>query len=228
MTGPILAIDTALAQCAVAVVGQGVRHVIAEPMTKGHAERLPLMAREALQAVGVEAGELARVVVVTGPGSFTGVRVGIAFARGLCIGTAAQAVGVSSLEALAATAGAASEAEATAVVIDARRGEVFFQVFENGEELSEPAVATLEAASTRIAALADGRAVRLVGSGADLAAPMLASAGLAAIRSGPNVIDVVALAAHGAALATTPDGPRALYIRSPDATLPPPSPFAPQ
>lgn len=227
---PVLAIDTALARCAVAVVGGGAEHVLAEPMTKGHAERLPLMAREALEGAGVSAGELERVVVAVGPGSFTGVRVGLAFARGLCIGTKAVAVGVTSLEALAGSAGAASAGEAVAALIDARREETFLQVFDgaDGAPLGAPEIASVAAAAGRLVSLAGGRPLRLVGSGADLVLPGLVASGIAARRDGPDAIDPLALARIGAARAASPEGPRALYIRAPDATPPAPSPFAPQ
>ncbi|MEL6366116.1 MAG: tRNA (adenosine(37)-N6)-threonylcarbamoyltransferase complex dimerization subunit type 1 TsaB [Pseudomonadota bacterium] len=228
MSGPVLAIDTALAQCAVCVLTGGRANVIAEPMTKGHAERLPLMVREGLSEAGVAARDLERVVATTGPGSFTGVRVGLAFARGLGVGTETAVLGLSSLEALAISAGAAAEGEAVAAVIDAKRGEVFLQMFdgETGAALAPPAAVATDAAPGSILREADGRAVRLVGSGTALVAGALREAGAPFVESGVEAIDVRALAEAARGRTPEPGGPRALYVRAPDATPPAPSPFA--
>jgi len=229
MTGAVLAIETALAQCAVCVLEGGRETVRAEPMAKGHAETLPLMVREALEAAGVAAGDLSRIAVTVGPGSFTGVRVGLAFARGLAVGTPAEAVGISTLEAIARAAGAAAEGEAVAAVVDARRGEAFLQVFdgETGEPLSAPGLFAAEAAARAALEAAEGRALRFAGPAADPVLAAAAALGAPTVRGGPDVIDPAFLARLARSLPAVPGGPRALYVRAPDATPPAPSPFAP-
>jgi tRNA threonylcarbamoyladenosine biosynthesis protein TsaB len=115
----------------------------------GHATRLLEMSHELLAAAGVSLSEIDRVAVGVGPGTFTGLRVGVATARGLAQSLSAELVGVSSLQALAAVALAAEqrsesrsepEPEALLAVIDARRGEVFAAAYEHGDpdEPDEP------------------------------------------------------------------------------------------
>ena len=230
ISGPLLAIDTAIAQCAVAVLdGDGVATVLAEPMTRGHAERLPLMVREALVTANVAAAELARVAAVTGPGSFTGVRVGLSFARGLALASQADAVGVSSLEALAWSAEAPGDDEVVASVLDARRGEVYAQAFDprTGKALCAPMIAPVDEAARRLADAAGARRLQLIGTGADLLSMHAEETGLNVRRAAPDAIDPVNFARRAIGLPPQPDGPRALYVRGPDATPPAPSPFAP-
>src|SRR5262245_7505880 len=97
----ILGINTAGDACEAALVRDGV--VIAArsaPMTQGHDARLAPVVDEVMREAGLAVAGLQRVAVVVGPGSFTGVRVGVAFARGLALAMDIAAVGVSSLEAL--------------------------------------------------------------------------------------------------------------------------------
>ena len=101
----ILAIDTSCGAASVAVVEGGRAEplaVISRPMARGHADALPLMVEEAMR--GIEGGfpSLARIAVATGPGSFTGIRVGLAMARAMGMALAIPVVGVSTLAAFAA------------------------------------------------------------------------------------------------------------------------------
>jgi tRNA threonylcarbamoyladenosine biosynthesis protein TsaB len=98
----ILGIDASLDACSVAIVrdGRTLAH-FHEPMTRGQAERLAPMVREAAQQAGVTFAQLDRITVTTGPGSFTGVRVGLSFARALALSLNKPCIGVSTLEALA-------------------------------------------------------------------------------------------------------------------------------
>ena len=97
----ILGIDTSAGQCAVALLGDGV-FVRAQPMQRGHAEALFPMIEEVLTDAGADMAALRRIGVCTGPGSFTGVRVGVSAARGLALGLGIPAVGISRLAAVAA------------------------------------------------------------------------------------------------------------------------------
>src|SRR5438105_1650385 len=118
----ILAIDTALAACSAAVFDSAQNSVLAGeslPMKRGHAEALmPLIAR-VMDAAGVEFDELDRVVVTVGPGSFTGLRVGISAARGIALAAGKPARGVTTLAAYAAPH-MANEDVLVAAAIDAR------------------------------------------------------------------------------------------------------------
>ena len=98
-----MGIDTALRHCSVAIVNDGdVLADLSEALERGHAERLAPMVVAALEAANLNISDLDRVGVVTGPGGFTGIRVGLSFARGLAIGSPIEVAGISSLRALAA------------------------------------------------------------------------------------------------------------------------------
>ena len=125
----VLAIDTALEACSVAVFDTAHADARAQetlPMQRGHAEILmPLIARM-LDRAELEAADLDRIAVTTGPGSFTGLRVGIAAAQGLAFGTSRPIVGISALDALG-VAGLEGREGSTVVGVwmEAGRGEVF-------------------------------------------------------------------------------------------------------
>lgn len=95
-----LGIHTAMASCEIAIVrGAKILATRKETMRKGQDARLPGLVREACETAGVRLHDIERFGVVTGPGSFTGVRVGVAFARGLALATGAPCIGITSLEA---------------------------------------------------------------------------------------------------------------------------------
>jgi tRNA threonylcarbamoyladenosine biosynthesis protein TsaB len=204
----ILAIDTCLFACSAAVVQDGA--VLAgrvEPMSRGHQERLaPLVAEVMAEAGGVGFDQLDRIAVTVGPGSFTGLRVGLAFAKGLSAALAIPAVGVGSLEALAQP-----HKGRVFAVLDAKRGQVYLQAFADGAAVSAPDALPIETAAARVAELAPDL---LVGTGAALLAQMRPSAQAIAV----DHADPAAIAALGASRSPVP--PRPLYLRAPDAKLP--------
>src|SRR5271166_3979117 len=160
----VLAIDTALDACSAAVLDLDRGGVIASEtlaMTRGHAEALmPLIARVMDQAE-VEFGELDRIAVTTGPGSFTGLRVGISAARGIALATGKPAVGLSTLAAFAAPLIAADDPLPVVAVIDARHEHVYLQVFgPGGRTLVTPRLVSLVEARR----VATTGAPRLVGT----------------------------------------------------------------
>lgn len=106
----------------------------------GHATRLLGLAEELLSDTGLAWGAITRIVVGVGPGTFTGLRVGVATARGISQSLGVELVGVSSLLALshAARTHASQETVAVLPVIDARRGEIFAAVYEDEIELVAP------------------------------------------------------------------------------------------
>ena len=204
----ILALDTCLFACSAAVVHDGaVLAARVEPMSRGHQERLaPLVAEVMAEAGGVGFDQLDRIAVTVGPGSFTGLRVGLAFAKGLSAALAIPAVGVGSLEALAQP----YEGRVFAV-LDAKRGQVYLQAFADGAAVSAPDALPIETAAARVAELAPDI---LVGTGVALLAQMRPSARAIAL----DHADPAAIAALGASRSPVP--PRPLYLRAPDAKLP--------
>ena len=206
----VLGLDTCLAACSVAVLdGDRVLAHASEAMARGHQERLAPMAQAVMAEAGLVFARLDRIGATVGPGSFTGLRVGVAFAKGLASALEIPAVGVGSLEALAASAPGL-----TAAVIDARRDQVYLQVFEAGEALMAPDVLPIEIAAARLAELARGRPLTLVGSGG----PLLADAVLGATIQTPGGCDARLVARLAASRAPAPIRP--LYLRAPDAKLP--------
>lgn len=204
----VLAIDTCLFACSAAVVRDGV--VLAakvEPMDRGHQERLAPLVAELMSEAGVAFDQVDRIGVTVGPGSFTGLRVGLAFAKGLSAALGIPAVGIGSLEALAK----AHEGRVFAV-LDAKRGQVYLQAFADGVAVSAPDALPIETAAARVAELAPDV---LVGTGAKL---------LAELRPSAQVVESnhadPALVAALAAAARSPAPPRPLYLRAPDAKLP--------
>jgi len=212
----LMVIDTALGLCTAGVfevdgVNLARLGLRSEPMTKGHSERIAGFARDAATEAGVSFAHLDRIGVTVGPGSFTGLRVGLAFAQGLAAALDRPLVGISGLDALAASAGEAPE---IAALIDARRGQVYARFWRGGAADGPAEALTLEAAAGRIAALA-GEAV-LVGSGAALFADVAARRTVMALE-GPAP---EALARLTAAADPALDAARPLYLRAPDATPP--------
>jgi len=208
----LLAFDTALESCGAAVLdGDRVLAARAEPMARGHQERLAPLVAELMQEAALPFSALERIGVTVGPGSFTGLRVGLAFAKGLGVALDRPVVGIGTLQAMAASEPADGLVVAA---IDARRDQLYLQVFRDGVPASEPEALGAEAAAALVRAR--GEPVRLIGSGGPLLAPYFPAA-RSVERSGA---DPAALARLVAA-APAPDGPpRPLYLRAPDAKLP--------
>ena len=208
----VLALDTCLDACSVAVWADG--RVLAsrsEPMRRGHQERLAVMAEATMAEAGLAFSALDRIGVTLGPGSFTGLRVGLAFAKGLGVALDRPVVGVGVLEALAEGAGDGFVAAA----IDARRGQVYLQLFASGRPLMAPDVLAVEIAAARLTEICGGGPATLVGPGAALLAGVLPQATVIE-RDAPDPGVVAVLAAR----ARPPfPPPRPLYLRAPDARL---------
>ena len=214
----VLAIDTALEACSAAVFDierGGITASESLPMARGHAEAvMPLIAR-VMDLAGAEFADLDRVAVTTGPGSFTGLRVGISAARGIALAAGKPAIGLSTLAAFAAPLIAEDDTTHVVAAIDARHDQVYLQVFGiGGRTLVSPRIATLrEAARAAITAPA-----RIVGSAANQVAaawPRGAEPPLSVEhRSAP---DIGWIAHLGAAAAEGYGPPKPLYLRPPDA-----------
>jgi tRNA threonylcarbamoyladenosine biosynthesis protein TsaB len=218
----VLAIDTALGACSAAVLDTEQGGIVAsasQPMMRGHAEALiPLLGRVTAEA-HMAFRDFDRIVVTTGPGSFTGLRVGIAAARGIALSIGKPAVGLSTLSAYAAPHLAGDENTPVVVAIDARHQHVYLQVFGAGGRTSiAPRLAPL-AEAIRAAAQAPAR---IVGSAAQAVADGVAEF---PARTPPQPIvvdthrapDIAWVARIGAAVSEAQAPPKPQYLRAPDA-----------
>lgn len=214
----ILAADTALGACSVAVMQDA--RVLAhhfEAMERGHAEALAPMVDDAMRASGVMFADLDRLAVTTGPGTFTGQRVGLAFMRGLRVALKKPLVGITTLQAMCAAAMDEAGLEYAAAIHDARRGEAYLAIASNDALLLEPEILLLEDAAARIAKMIpQGAPVALAGTAAESVAASLKQGRATAVRQ-PDALWVAGLAA----MAPEPSkAPHPLYLRAPDAKLP--------
>jgi tRNA threonylcarbamoyladenosine biosynthesis protein TsaB len=208
----VLGLDTSLGACSAAVTRDGeTLAAIGEPMLRGHQERLATLVQDTLQASGVAFADLDRIGVTVGPGSFTGLRVGLAFAKGLGLALGRPCIGVGTLAALAASDPGPG---LTGAVIDARRDQVYLQMFEADAPLMAPDVLPIEIAAARLAELWRGGPVRLTGPGAAL----LAGIAPEIVRIDRQAPDPAALCRLAARAPVAPAKP--LYLRAPDARLP--------
>ncbi len=161
-----LSIDTAANLCSVALSDMQSGASICEvshDIGRGHAEILMDNISQCMREAGVDYSEIDRVISTVGPGSFTGVRVGLSVARAIGLGIRKPVIGVSNLEACASHARQklSDPSKVIQVMIDARRGEVYSQTFQNGEAMDEAGVLKVEG----ITASND---IVLCGSGAEI------------------------------------------------------------
>lgn len=207
----ILAVDTALGACSAAVLVDNQVYRRFVTMARGHAEALAPMVADVMAEAGLAYADLDRLAVTTGPGTFTGQRIGLAFMRALKVATDKPLNGVTSLAAMAAQALAEAKAETCAVLHDARRDEVYFLLAGLGE--SEPEVLGFGAAVERLKSLPG---LVLAGTAAPAAAALLPQAVLSPVTA-PDALWVARLAVDSPPAA---EAPAPLYLRPPDAKLP--------
>jgi tRNA threonylcarbamoyladenosine biosynthesis protein TsaB len=210
----ILALDTCLDACSVAVCENGAPLAThTEFMSRGHQERLAPIAAAVMAEAGQAFDNLDLIAATVGPGSFTGLRVGLAFAKGLALALGIPCVGVGALEALAASEG---DAGFVAAAVDAKRGQIWLQVFIDGRPVMAPDALSPETAAARLAELWPGGPALLVGS-ASLALAGVIPQARVSVRLAP---DPVAVARSALRLRAPYPPPRPLYLRAPDARLP--------
>jgi tRNA threonylcarbamoyladenosine biosynthesis protein TsaB len=219
----VLAFDTCLGAVSVAVRGRTapgelLAHHAFELRDRGQAERLLPMTAEVMDAAGLAFRDLHRIAVTVGPGSFTGVRVGVAAARALALASGVAVVGATSLEVMACQAfellSASRRQRPIVVAADARRGMVYLQRFEAPHGASgQPRLLALEDVGPQV-----GRqSVIAVGSGALAVAAAVGAAGGDAEAALPDLQpDARALAVLAPDLAPA-DRLRPVYLRLPDA-----------
>jgi tRNA threonylcarbamoyl adenosine modification protein YeaZ len=188
---------------------------------RGQAERLMPMIAGVMEEAGLAFSELDRIAVTVGPGSFTGVRVGVAAARGLALSSGLPVVGATSLAVMAHQAfemlGATQKGRLLAVAADARRDMVYLQLFAAlGNEAGPP----LLLAAEDVAGVIGQRSAVVVGSGADVVVRAVAASGGNAERTfeglQPHARSLAALAADLSPASQL----RPLYLRPPDAKPP--------
>lgn len=213
----LLVIDTTGPACSVALRVPGQADLVcSEDMARGQAERLAPMVSEILAEAGLTPQEIDRIGVTTGPGSFAGTRVGVAFARGLALATGAECVGISNFRAWV-KASDPKDGYPVIAAHDAKRGEVVLQRFESGQPAGPPQTLQVEGFRKYVKdALQTGDpmfALSLVGSAAALDAEGGSPGATASVVMGA-VLDL-------ASQAEGPfDPPRPFYARPPDAKLP--------
>jgi tRNA threonylcarbamoyladenosine biosynthesis protein TsaB len=214
----ILAIDTALEACAAAVLDTGTGKLIAREslaMKRGHAEALmPLIAR-VMKESGLPFAALDRIAVTNGPGSFTGLRVGLSAARGIALAATKPVVGVTTLSAYAAPVVSEAGEQSVISAIDARHDQVYFQVVSGiGSSLIRPRVAPIAEA---LAASRFG-ASHLVGNAAHILADRWPEQAPPPSQVDSQMApDIAWVAWLGAAVSPDTAPARPYYLRAPDA-----------
>jgi tRNA threonylcarbamoyladenosine biosynthesis protein TsaB len=217
----ILAIDTALDACAAGVLDTEAGQMVAQEsleMKRGHAEALmPLIARVIKQA-GIAFTALDRIAVTTGPGSFTGLRVGLSAARGIGLAADRPVVGVTTLTAYAAPIVSRNAEQPVISAIDARHDQVYFQaVSGNGSSLIRPRVGPIDEALDA----ARFGAAHLVGNAAAILGQRWPADALPPFKvDAQGAPDIAWVAWLGAAVSPNTSPARPFYLRAPDAKLP--------
>ena len=217
----LLSLDTAGVDCSAALydsVAGRILSAVTETIGKGHAERLMDVIDQALAEASLPLSSVARIAVVVGPGSFTGIRVGVAAARGLALALHIPCVGITTLEALAhqhhaKTLDAGQPAAPVVVAMDAKRGEVYTQAFgQDGTPLTQPAALLPE----DVDELARSLSAVVIGSWAH-PNPQGQFAEDHPEFAGRDRFDIGTVARIGAEKPQTADRPKPLYLRGPDA-----------
>jgi len=217
----VLAMDTATSACSVALWQDGdavARR--ADTMPRGQSEALLPMIADALDEAGCDMGGLDLLAVTVGPGAFTGIRIGLAAARGLALATGLPLLGVTTTEAIAH--GADDGDRPLLVAVDSRRADIFIEVFPaDGGSLFGPRATALG----DLAGLVPGGPLAVVGDAAPQALAALMEADIPAhIIDAPGAPDAAAVADIAAGRWRPgdehPAPPSPLYLRPPDATAP--------
>ena len=216
----VLALDTTTraGSCAIARDGVVLRQ-LGSVSSNDHAERLPGELMRLLDHAGVSLPEIDVFAVATGPGAFTGLRVGIATMQGVAFAEGKPLIGVSGFDALAHIVGAEGR---VATWVDAWRGDVFAALYERGREIESPTVARPEALLEHLR----GAPTLFIGDGAftyrEAIRGALGDDGRVADPATPPLAGTIALLSGAAARAGAcppPHAIRPLYVRRTDAEI---------
>lgn len=227
----VLALDTTTRAGSVAILDDEVRLERVGDASRSHAERLPREILDAVAAIGLTTGDIDLFAVASGPGMFTGLRIGIATIQGLAVVHARPVAPVSALRALVDRAARDLEpGNRIAAWMDARRRDVFSALYEvqASPRFSIAAVVEIEAPTVAPPAATLDRWTRMgalpsvvCGDGAVLFEPLL-PAGIRAVAPPPALAAVIARLAradHDAGRTVHPAGVQPLYVRRPDAEV---------
>jgi tRNA threonylcarbamoyladenosine biosynthesis protein TsaB len=226
----ILAFDTAgsAASAAVARAGQIIarRHL---PLRYGHAEALMPLIERVMREAALTASALELVAVTVGPGGFTGIRVGLAAARGIALACGALLLGVSGFEAVAASvpfeAPREEEPASLMVALESRREDLYIALFDpRGTPLVPPLSVKPEDLSATLGEAVLDAGVVVAGDAAERAAAALPQSSLIRVQPDrvPNAAGVARAAYCHWLQGTRENGARPLYLHPPDVTFPAP------
>ncbi len=206
----ILALDTSTGHCSVTVLSEGICYSAEGTEAESQASSLFSLLAHVLQRVGLSYAQLDRIAVTTGPGSFTGVRIGLAAAKGIALASGLPLIGVSGLEAIAWEAARKQPAMPILAVLDARRNQLYAQYFHADLTPAKPAALLYK---HDIVAYAGTDPFLLAGNGVALVQELLPHATPLPEVTIPHAAMIACLAAH-----KTPEHTvDAFYIREPDA-----------
>ncbi len=214
----VLALDTAGIDCSVALydaTADKILSVQTEMIGRGHAEKLMAQIETALAEGGITLKDVSRIAVTIGPGSFTGIRVGVAAARGFALSLGIEAVGITTLETMAVHQLASVAGHPVIAAMDAKRGEIYAQPFgADGSPLEEAQALPPEA----VTALATHYSATIFGTGAvAIAAAKAGEISEPGMKTVPDRFDIATVAKLGAAKPFGSAKPKPLYLRGPDA-----------
>lgn len=210
----LLAVDTALGACSVALIDDdrvlSHRHRL---MDRGHAEAVAPMVEEVMRDAEASFANLDRLAVTTGPGTFTGQRVGLAFMRGLRVALRVPLVGITTLAAMAEAAKAETGLVRAIALHDARRDEVYIEI----QNVLPPTVMCFDMAVGVLLDLPGDEPIAIAGTAGPRVCDALAKRFVLSFVRQPDALWVARLAR----IAEAPDNPPGpLYLRAPDAKLP--------
>ncbi|MGQ0664948.1 MAG: tRNA (adenosine(37)-N6)-threonylcarbamoyltransferase complex dimerization subunit type 1 TsaB [Pseudomonadota bacterium] len=216
----ILGLDCALSACSVALWADGaVRGREGADLARGQAEALVPMIARVMAATATRFADLDRLAVTIGPGHFTGLRAGLATARGLALAARLPLIGATTLDCVAAGVDAAERAPGRLIVaLESKRAELYVQVFEAS---GAPRGAPLARRPEDLARALDGGPWLIAGDGGPRLAAALAAAGRAVVLSrSPGRPDAAILAALAAERPLPAHPPAPLYLHPPAAKPP--------
>jgi tRNA threonylcarbamoyladenosine biosynthesis protein TsaB len=218
----ILACDTTQGACSVALYQNNILAAQLDEMTKGHAEALMPMLERVLAEAAIDGAALSRLAVTHGPGTFTGVRVGLAAMRGLALALDLPLKTYGTLAVMAAAAhGVKNPDDPLWVAVDAKRDTFYGQAFDRqGAPLTAPA-ALSAAQLTALAQDMKAPQIALCGSGAALLSELWGGFYVLDTPPYPQAAFLAAMAAQDDEWLDLPAA-EPLYLRAPDATLPDP------